>query len=105
MMPFSLKEIMNNKVLEVNPYEAKKQTKLIVTGIYGIIRHPMQMGLMLQLIFGNGVYTTERLLFNSVMVAFVIVGVLMEESRLCILEENYPAYMKTVKGRFIPFLI
>ena len=96
---------MNNKVLEVEPYEERRHTNLIVTGVYGTIRHPMQSGALLLLIFGNGVYTKEVLLFNSVMALFVIIGVLMEERRLCFLEENYPAYMKKVRARFIPFLI
>lgn len=35
----------------------------------------------------------------------IVVGVLMEENRLCYLEKDYPEYMQKVKARFIPFLI
>lgn len=69
------------------------------------MRHPMQAGALFLILFGNGVYTTERLLFTAVMVPMVVVGVLMEEKRLCRVEKDYPEYMKRVKARFIPFLL
>lgn len=70
-----------------------------------MIRHPMQAGALLLIIFGNGVYTTERLLFTAVMVPMVVLGVLMEEKRLCHIEKEYPEYMERVKARFIPYVI
>jgi hypothetical protein len=42
------------------------------------MRHPMQAGAILLILFGHTVYTTERLLFTAVTVPLVIVGVLME---------------------------
>jgi protein-S-isoprenylcysteine O-methyltransferase Ste14 len=105
LMPFSVKKLLNNQVLEIVPYEAKRHTSLTTKGIYGLVRHPMQAGVLLMFIFGNGVYTTDRLLFVGVMGLFVLVGVLMEEKRLCVLEKDYPSYMQQVKARFIPYLL
>lgn len=54
---------------------------------------------------GCNIYTTESLLFLCVMTICVIVGVVMEEKRLCVQEKDYPDYMHKVKARFIPYLI
>ena len=78
MMPFSVKMVLSNKMLEITPYEEKRQTTLISTGIYGTIRHPMQNGLLLFHLFSSGVYTTDRLLFVGLIGIFIVVGVLME---------------------------
>jgi protein-S-isoprenylcysteine O-methyltransferase Ste14 len=59
------------------PYEAKKTSNLTTGGVYGLIRHPMQAGALILILLGNGVYTTERLLFTAVMVPMVVAGVLM----------------------------
>jgi len=57
------------------------------------------------LIFGYYTYTVDRLIFLGVNILMIVVGVLMEEKRLCYLEKDYPLYMEKVKARFIPFLI
>ena len=58
MMPFSLKKVFNNKTLEIAPYEEKRHTNLISTGIYGMVRHPMQAGVLFFILFCDGTYTT-----------------------------------------------
>ena len=78
MMPYPVKKIINDKELEIIPYEATRSTRLITTGIYGQIRHPIQAGALLLLAFGNGVYTTERLLCVLVMSIFILIGVILE---------------------------
>ena len=51
---------------------------MIKTGAYGLIRHPMQAGVLFIMIFGSGVYTVEKLLFVLTNSIFVVIGVLME---------------------------
>ena len=88
------------------PYTAKKNTKLVTTSVYGWMRHPMQTGLLLQMMFGgDGNYTMERLLWVVIMCSFIFIGVEMEERRLMKSERDYPDYCQKVKGRFIPFLL
>lgn len=104
MMPYRLGQILNDSEVEVKSYEAKKSTDLTVKGVYGLVRHPMQAGVLLMIIFGNGHYNLERLLFVGTMVLFVVVGVLMEEKRLVVTERDYPEYMQRVRSRLIPYL-
>lgn len=85
MMPFSLRKLLNNKTIEIPPYEAKRHTTLITSGVYGLVRHPMQSGAILLIIFGNGTYTVERLIWSCIHFTFVLIGVMMEEKRLCVL--------------------
>jgi protein-S-isoprenylcysteine O-methyltransferase Ste14 len=105
MMPFRLKEIMSERYLTYGSYEAKGLEGLKQSGVYAYVRNPMQGAVILLMIFGNGVYTTERLLYVAVMVSGVIVGVLMEERRMLIQFKEYKGYMENVKARFIPYLI
>ena len=58
MMPFSVRKIFNNKTIEIDPYEAKRHTTLITSGVYGLVRHPMQAGALLAILFCDGTYTT-----------------------------------------------
>lgn len=92
-MPFSLRKLLNEKTITIVPYEAKRHTTLITKGVYGMVRHPMQSGALLLFFFGNGAYTTERLIWTCIHFVCVLIGVIMEERRLIILEKNYSEYM------------
>jgi len=105
MMPFSLRRLLNEKKLTIVPYETKRHTTLITSGVYGTVRHPMQSAVLLLIVFGNGTYTVERLIWTLINFSFVLIGVIMEERRLCVLEKFYREYMNRVKYRFIPYLI
>lgn len=56
------------------------------------------------MVFGNGVYTTERVVYILTMGLGVIIGVFMEEKRMLFQFKDYKDYMKNVKARFIPFI-
>jgi protein-S-isoprenylcysteine O-methyltransferase Ste14 len=77
MMPFHFYDILYGDHLQVPPYGVRRETKLATSGIYGYIRHPLQSGALSLIIFGNGVYTTERLIFVGLNVVMVVIGVLM----------------------------
>jgi protein-S-isoprenylcysteine O-methyltransferase Ste14 len=77
---------------------------LKVNGIYAYTRNPMQGAVIALIIFGNGVYTSERLLFVALMGIGVFVGVIMEERRMLAQYKEYSEYMKRVPSRFLPIL-
>lgn len=64
----------------------------------------MQGAVLVMMIFGNGVYTTERIVYILTMGLGVVIGVFMEEKRMLVLFKDYKDYMKNVKARFIPFV-
>lgn len=78
MMPYKMSDILHSKTINFLSYEANNLRGLKTDGIYAYSRNPMQMGALLLIIFGNGHYTVERLLFVLLMVFGVIIGVLME---------------------------
>lgn len=64
----------------------------------------MQGAVLVMMVFGNGVYTTERVVYILTMGLGVIIGVFMEEKRMLFQFKDYKDYMKNVKARFIPFI-
>ena len=104
MMPFELSSILNDDYLQIIPYDAKRHTNLVSDGIYGYVRHPLQAGVLFIFLFASGVYTIERVIFLGVNLLMVLIGVIMEEKKLCALEKEYPEYMEKVRSRFIPFI-
>lgn len=103
-MPYQLKDILNSRTLTYGSYEVKGLEGLKQSGIYAYVRNPMQGAVLIMMIFGNGVYTTERVVYILTMGLGVIIGVFMEEKRMLVLFKDYKDYMKNVKARFIPFV-
>lgn len=104
MMPFKLGDILNSKYLVYYPYESKNMEGIKKDGIYSCMRHPLQSGLLMLMIFGSGVYTIEKVLHLVVMVSGIVIGVLMEEVRMEAQFKDYKGYREQVKARFIPYL-
>lgn len=102
MMPYRLEDILRSRQLAFAPYEAKGMEGLKEGGVYAYVRNPMQGAVLVLMVFGNGVYTTERLLYVLVMGLGVVVGVLMEEKRMLLQFRDYEGYMARVSARFIP---
>jgi protein-S-isoprenylcysteine O-methyltransferase Ste14 len=99
-----LKDILNSRTLTYGSYEAKNLEGLKQGGIYAYVRNPMQGAVLVMMVFGNGVYTTERVVYILTMGLGVIIGVFMEEKRMLFQFKDYKDYMKNVKARFIPFI-
>ena len=102
--------ILYAEVLRENTYlsrtiEVQENQKVIDTGLYGIVRHPMYsvtvvMFLLMPLILGSAYAFVIFLSYP-----FIIVGRILDEEAF--LQENlsgYSEYMKKVKYRLIPYI-
>ena len=60
--PFSLKELVYGEKITLYPDDYPVNVGLCTTGVFGIIRHPMQFGLLFSITFSGNVYTMDRLI-------------------------------------------
>lgn len=85
--------------------QRERGQKVISTGLYGIVRHPMYAGAMLLFIGAplllNSVY---GLIIGLVLIVTIAIRSLGEEAMLKQELEGYNDYMKKVRWRLIPFL-
>lgn len=80
--------------------------RVIETGLYGLVRHPLYAGLLL-------VYTGAALWMGSTAAAVASVGFLIMTLARILIEErwlrehlpDYAAYAKRVRGRLIPYVL
>lgn len=79
LIPHKLSSILKDRYIPIVPYEGKQTSALLTSGVYGLVRHPMQTSLILIMLFINNVYTRERVLFLVIMISFIVFGVLREE--------------------------
>lgn len=70
-------DLINSKEIVYDNYVSIKDDKLKTDGVYGYTRNPMQAGVLFLLIFGNGIYTIDRIIFIGVMGIGVVLGVMM----------------------------
>jgi len=76
--------------------------RLVQTGPYRIVRHPIYLGWLL-IVWGAPVMTTGRLVFAAVSTAYLVVAVPFEERSLVTLYgEAYRAYQRKVRWRMLP---
>ena len=82
------------------------QRKLVTTGAYGYMRHPIYTGvLFLYAAFALRAYSSRNvLLFVLGVLWFIPIKSLVEESFLR-QDPEYAAYMRKVRARWIPFLL
>jgi protein-S-isoprenylcysteine O-methyltransferase Ste14 len=85
--------------------QKERGQKVISTGLYGIVRHPMYAGATLLFIGAplllNSVY---GLIIGFVLIVTIAIRSLGEEAMLKQELEGYSVYMKKVRWRLIPFL-
>ena len=77
--------------------------RVIDTGPYAIVRHPMYVGILLMYIFSPLALGSYWAMFSSVlMVVLLIVRIYHEEAVLSRELAGYPAYMQKVRYRLVP---
>ena len=98
-------EVMRENVYLSRTVEVQENQKVIETGLYGIVRHPMYLATFLMflpmpLILGS-FWGLIPFAFYPVI---IVIRILNEEQVLARELEGYTDYMKKVKYRLIPFI-
>ncbi len=95
----------NTYLAPVVKIQKERGHKVISTGLYGYIRHPMYAAIYLMVISSAlllssmwGIYTSVALIIT------LTIRSILEEKMLAKNLEGYKEYMKKVKARFIPFI-
>jgi protein-S-isoprenylcysteine O-methyltransferase Ste14 len=85
--------------------QTERKQRVISTGPYGFVRHPLYLGCMLMMIGAplllGSIYSLAIALIGTILIAFRIVG---EEKMLVEELEGYEDYRKRVKYRLIPLV-
>ena len=76
--PFPISKVLTSPVLTVYEDDARSELGLKTDGLYGIVRHPMQLGGLLLFSFGYPEYTVDRVVFIVVNVMGILMGVYFE---------------------------
>jgi len=98
-------EVMRENIYLSRSVSVQKDQKVISTGLYGIVRHPMYLAtlfmfLPIPLILGS----FWGLIPFSIYPILIVVRILNEEKILTESLNGYAEYKKKVKHRLIPFL-
>jgi protein-S-isoprenylcysteine O-methyltransferase Ste14 len=103
MMFEALRE--NTFAAPVVKMQKERGQKVISTGMYGVVRHPMYAGALLLFVAGPLLLgSVWGLIMAGVMIVTIAVRSIGEESMLKQELEGYSDYMKKVKWRMIPFV-
>ena len=86
-------------------HQADRQHKVIDTGVYSVVRHPMYAG-VIPLLMGAALWLESyaSMLFALVPIGFLAVRIVLEERFLKRELEGYSAYTQRVRYRLIPFV-
>jgi len=85
--------------------QTERKQRVISTGVYGFVRHPMYLGATLML-FGTPLLLGSMWgLMIAVVALFVLLGRIIGEEKMLMNElEGYSEYMRRVRHRLIPFV-
>jgi protein-S-isoprenylcysteine O-methyltransferase Ste14 len=93
----------NTYASQVVRIQADRGHRVVDTGVYGIVRHPMYLGASLLMIGGSLVLgSVAGLLTCMVMIFLMVVRIFGEESTLARGLEGYEAYRGKVRYRLLP---
>lgn len=102
LMTFDIKEFIGIAPRKDIPTE---NGKLIITGIYQYVRHPLYSGLILQVLGASILFPyIKTLIAGIIILVYILIGSKLEEVKLTDeFGEEYIDYKKKVKG-LIPFV-
>lgn len=85
--------------------QAERKQKVVSTGVYGFVRHPMYLGGILLFIGTPLLLGSIYGLLIGVLISFLVVARIIGEEMMLVKElEGYADYRKKVKYRLIPFI-
>lgn len=85
--------------------QKERKQKVISTGVYGFVRHPMYLGGILLFIGTPMLLGSIYGIIVGLIVIFLLVGRIIGEEKMLVNElEGYEEYKKKVKYRLIPFI-
>jgi len=83
--------------------QTERDQRVIETGVYGFVRHPMYLGAGLTFIGGELLLgSVSGLLLSLVMIGILVVRIFVEENLLIRDLEGYRAYREKVRYRLVP---
>lgn len=107
---FLLAYAMYVEVLRENTYlsrtiEVQENQKVVDTGLYGIVRHPMYSSTLI-LFLSMGLVLSSPISFAILLmyIPIIVKRILNEEKVLAEGLEGYSEYMKKVKYRLVPLI-
>jgi protein-S-isoprenylcysteine O-methyltransferase Ste14 len=85
--------------------QSERDQKVVSTGVYGVVRHPMYLGAML-LFLGAPLLLGSRygFIIGIYLCILFVVRIMGEEKMLLEELEGYAAYTQRVKYRLIPYV-
>lgn len=83
--------------------QAERKQKVITTGVYGFVRHPMYLGAICMFIFAPLLLGSITALFCTTLIIIILAIRTITEEKLLLDElDGYDDYKKKVKFRFFP---
>ena len=95
-----------------NPYlssvvriQTDRQQKVISTGVYGVVRHPQYLGIIMLLIGGPLLLGSIVAVIIGMCISSIIILRIHGEEKMLVEElDGYIEYMQKVKYRLLPFI-
>ena len=85
--------------------QTERKQQVISTGVYGFVRHPLYLGVLLMLLGAPLLVGSIYGLIICLIAVFVLVGRIIGEEKMLVNElEGYEDYKKKVIYRLIPFV-
>jgi protein-S-isoprenylcysteine O-methyltransferase Ste14 len=85
--------------------QAERKQRVVSTGVYGFVRHPMYLGGILLFIGAPLLIGSIYGVLTAVLISFLLLARIIGEERMLVKElEGYADYRKEVKHRLIPFI-
>ena len=85
--------------------QTERKQRVVSTGVYGFVRHPMYLGGMLMFLCAPLLLSSRYGVLVGLIVSFALVGRIIGEEKMLLEElEGYADYKKRVRYRLIPFV-
>ena len=85
--------------------QSERKQRVVSTGVYGFVRHPMYLGAILMFLGSPVLLGSRRGLLAGVALSVLLAGRIVGEERLLVRElEGYQEYRRKVRFRLLPFI-